>query len=179
MDDTNLLSLDNLSIVVLCPDCNIGSFKNTANSIKSDFSKTPYLGVVPAKSTASEVADMARYGPVRTGGETITSLISEGVRWSDRDWCLFVTCGSWVRYSTFKKYITFAKSSKDILYPVIDRKYLFDEASINGILVYRSAFDEIGHFRECESLSESKTYWAATAVSKGYKLKALVGARFI
>ena len=179
MDGTNLLSPDNLSIVVLCPDCNIGGFKNTANSIKADFPKTPYLGVVPAKSTASEVADMARYGPVAKGGDTITSLMSVGIRECDRDWCLLVTCGSWLRYSTFKKYLTFAKSDKDILYPVIDRKNIFHEASINGILMARKAFDDIGPFVECEDLSESKMFWAAGAIYKGYNFKALIGARFI
>jgi len=172
------LSDKDLNIAVVCSDCNIGSFKNTASSIKGDFPKVSYFGVVPNNSTALEISDMSRYGRVIKGGDTITSLMSKGICES-KDWCLLVMCGSWVRYNLVKKYRYFLKSKKDIIYPAVDRKYLFYEASINGILIHRDSFEDIGNFEDFEDLSESKLNWAVTAIDKGYSLKSIVGARFI
>jgi hypothetical protein len=76
----------------------------------------------------------------------------------------------------------FLNSEKDILFPVVDRKMNFVDGSINGIVVHKKAFKEIGDIAP-NSLQKvgyndfeiSKLFWAMDAVEKGYKFKAIVG----
>jgi hypothetical protein len=55
---------------------------------------------------------------------------------------------------------------------------VFDQASINGLLLSRRAFQEIGHLAEHEEdISLVKLFWGLDAVDRGYHFHALVGAR--
>lgn len=66
------------------------------------------------------------------------------------------------------------------MYPVVDRKHAFDEATINGILMPKQAINEVGPFGDNNrSIQLVKMLWALQALNKGYKFKALVGARLV
>lgn len=164
------------SIIILCPDCSTGALKTTTDSIKLAFSDVPYYAVVG--ENAKPIMELSKYCPVHKGGETITSLIDEGIKHSTTDWNLVVMAGSWLREHVVWKYQYFARSEKDILYPVIDRKIGFDEASINGIYINKIAMKEVGDFGdEGTDIKIVKLFWALDALKKGYHFKAIVGAK--
>lgn len=174
IDDTNL------GVIILCPDYNSGGLKSTTNSIKMEIPNVPYVTMVANDARDDDVADLAKYSRICKGGKTITSLIDFGVKEVKTDWCMVVMSGSRIKKSILRKYGRFATCNKDILFPVLDRKYLFDEASINGILLNSNVYDDIGGFGDTvDDIQEAKLLWAGRALDKGYKFKALVGARLI
>ena len=174
-----LVDENNLGIIILCPDRNSGGLKSTANSIKAEMPKVPYVTMVEYNTRDDDVEDLAKYSRICKGGKTITSLIDIGVKEIRTEWCFIVMSGSRIKKSIFGKYSRFATSEKDVLYPVVDRKHLFDEASINGILLHAPMYEEIGGFGDEYDLQEAKLLWAGRALDKGCNFKALVGARMI
>lgn len=180
MENSTALTDTNFGVVILCPDANSGGLKTTTNSIKVEFSGVNYVAIVGNNAHIENVKSLEKYCRVCYGGKTITSLIDKGVTELQADWRLVIMSGSLVRYNVVKKYRMFAKSEKDILYPVIDRKYLFYEASINGIFMSKSAYDDIGAFGDnIPDLKETKLIWATKALEKKYRFKAIVGGRFV
>jgi hypothetical protein len=173
-----MLTDANFGVVILCPDCNSGSLKTTATSLRLEFPAVKYVAAVGKDAHVENVKSLQPFCRVVHGGKTITSLIDAGMTEVAGDWKLIVMAGSPVRYTTLKKYRRFATSDKDILYPVVDSKYVFDEASINGILMREKTYEDVGPFGDgLADLREAKLLWAARAVEKSYQFKALVGAR--
>jgi hypothetical protein len=173
------LSEHNFGVIILCPDLNIGGLKYTTNSIKSDFPTTKYVAVVGNNAKPIDVDNLSRFSKIYKGGKTITSLIDTGMKVLSNEWCLIVMSGSIVRSRIINRYRNFSED-KSILYPVINRKYLFDEASINGIVLKKQTYNDIGPFGDdMEDIGNAKLMWAGRAIEKGYKFKALVGVRFI
>ena len=169
----------NFGVVILCPDLNSGGLKYTTNSIKAYFSQTQHVCTVGDNATASDVNHLSNFCQIKKCGKTITSLIDGGIKYLSKEWCLVVVSGSLVKFNIFKKYGYFAEE-KDILFPVIDKKYLFHEASINGILMKKQTYEDVGDFGDdFEDIKNVKLAWGAKALEKGYKLKGIVGARFI
>jgi hypothetical protein len=164
-------------IVILCPERNLGGLRGTASCCRDQFG-VPFCCIVGDNAKPSEIREMSAYCPVFQGGNTITSLIDVGVNVSKMPWNLVVMAGSYLRTGMVKKYRYFARSEKEVLYPVIDRKYIFDEASINGIMIHQNAIKEVGEFGSGADLSLVKLHWANKAIEKGYKFKALVGVKF-
>ena len=180
MENSTALTDTNFSVIILCPDANSGGLKTTTNSIRVEFSGVNCVAVVGNNAHVENVKSLDKYCRVCHGGKMITSLIDKGMTELQSDWHLVVMSGSLVRYNVVKKYKIFAKSEKDILYPVVDRKYLFHEASINGIFMSKVAYDDIGSFGDnIPNLKETKLLWATRALEKKYKFKAIVGGRFV
>jgi hypothetical protein len=175
-----LLGESTLGVVILCPYCNFAGLRDTYNSIKSELEDTACVAMVGGNASDSDLRDLSRITQVYRGGKTITSLIDVGAKKLKTDWVITISAGVRIKYNIIKKYGTFLKSNKDILFPVIDRKHLFHEASINGILLSREAIEDVGEFGdEVEDLVSAKLLWAGEALNKGYKFKALVGAKLI
>jgi len=170
--------LDDLCVIVLCPDCNSGGLKYTTNSIKAEVPNVACLAMVASNTCKNEILELSKYCRVCKGGDMITSLIDAGIKEARRSWCLVVMEGSRIKSTILRKYFYFLKSDKDVLFPVVDRKYLFDEASINGILISKKAYEDIGDLGEGSNIRELKLLWAGRAIDKGYKFKAIVGGSF-
>jgi hypothetical protein len=93
---------------------------------------------------------------------------------------MVVIAGTFLRQNSLKKHKLFCKSDKDILFPVVDFKWAFDEASINGLMMTKKAMEEIGPFGSgIEDFNLVKLLWALEAIAKNYKFKSLVGGRLI
>jgi len=73
------------------------------------------------------------------------------------------------------RYEHFCKSPKHVLFPVIDRKWLFHESSIHCLFLHKNALTEVGTFTDQEEDFEKvKLLWAGEALSKGYEFRAVV-----
>jgi hypothetical protein len=167
-----------LGFVILNPDCDPHALRKTTNGIKEYFPLSSILCVVGSKSVNVEL--LGNYCKVYVGGNTITSLIDVGMENMKTDWSFIITAGTPVRRNSLKKHIYFLRSEKDILYPVVDRKIWFDEATVNGILLPTNAIKEVGKMGDNNhSLKLIKLLWTLTAIERGFRFKALVGARLI
>jgi hypothetical protein len=55
----------------------------------------------------------------------------------------------------------------------------FVDGSVNGIMIHKDAYTDLGDMPETPNLSECKAAWGSLAVSNGYKFKGIVGAALI
>jgi len=167
-----------LGIVILNPESDPTALRITMRTIADYYPECGALCVVGKK--AQGILENKQFADVVQGGDTITSLIDAGVKNSKTDWCFIVTAGTFLRTHSLRKYEHFWRSEKDILYPVVDRKYAFDEATINGVLMPKKAIEEVGSFGDHNhNIQLVKMLWVLQAVNLGYKFKALVGARLV
>lgn len=162
--------------VVICPNANIGQIKTTVNSIKCNYQGSPCLCVLPETIHKDDLKEVGKLCKSTTGGDTITSLINAGMRSPPcSNWNFIVISGSWVRPNLNKKFAYFIETEKDILFPIVERKTNFVEGTLNGILIHKKAFKEIGEFSNDNPLDICKMMWAIEAIEKGHKFKAIIG----
>jgi len=173
-----ILHEEKIEFIILSPDCNPGTLKKTVRTIQEYFPQNQYCCVV--SSEAKDIEEMKKVCPIKIGGRTITSLINEGIEKSKQEWVFILMAGVWLHANSLRKYELFLESDREILYPVVDRKIGFDEATINGILMSKKAFQSIGKFSDQNhSITLVKMIWAIDALALGFKFKALVGARLL
>ena len=118
------------------------------------------------------------------GGLTVTSLINKGMRHAREGWNMMVVEGSWVPRNLDKRFGMWARSEKDVLFPVgmtHDRDgnptniiSNFAECSLNGILLTKRFFGEVGNFSD-NPLEISKKFWGLEAEDKGGVFKGILG----
>jgi hypothetical protein len=162
--------------VILCPNYNIGQIKTTTSAIKHNYPESKYICTVPETCHPDEVAEIRKLCPCYKGGNTITSLINVGLQNAPcKEWNFIVVGGSWIRGCLDKKFSYFIESEKDILFPIADRKIYFVNGTINGILIHKSAYEDIGPFCNDNPLEICKLMWTMEAIEKGYRFKAVLG----
>lgn len=164
----------NCHFVIVCHDSNVSGVKNTASSIRGAY---PYSVscVVPQDTHPDDVEMVKKTCPVSVGGTTITSLLNAGICNGGPEWNFIIMSGSWVRPGLDTKFSYFIENEKDILFPIVDRQINFVDATLNGILVHRKTFEEIGKFADNSPLEICKLFWAMDAIEKGCRFKAIVG----
>ena len=168
---------NDFSVIILCPDCNVAGLRTTSGSVRREL-HVPCVAMVGQDATDNNILELSAHAKVYRGGKTITSLIDEGVSKTELPWCFFVMAGGWLKENLVRKYLYFRRSDKDILFPVIDRKIWFDEGSINGIMVHRTAFTEVGLMGDDEpDINVAKLLWAMRAIEHKYTFKGIVGAQ--
>lgn len=175
-----------LSVIVLSTDQNPANLKVTASSMGYLHHCRETICVVDKNISKEDLIAFKEICPTYKGKDTITSLINTGMKKIKGEWGFLVYSGSRIRIFLEKKIAWFAKSERDILFPVVDGKYHFPEGSSNGILINKKTFKEIGDFPE-ETMAKAgvndfelaKMFWAMEAVNKGCTFKAIVGMRII
>jgi DNA gyrase/topoisomerase IV subunit A len=166
-----------LTFIILNPENNPTALRNTTKTISDYYSKCKTLCVL---GTKLELEENQKYAEVVQGGNTMTSLIDKGVSHIKTDWGFVIIAGTRIKPNNLHKYEYFCRDNKDILYPVVERKFAFDEASINGILMHRQTIKDVGLFGDNNhSIKLVKLLWALTAIEKGYHFKAIVGGRLV
>ena len=166
----------NFGFVIICPSNNIGQIKTTINSIKHIYHTEKYICVVPEECHVDDLKEMNKFCCTIKGGDTITSLINAGMdKATCNEWNFLVIAGTWIRGGLDKKYSYFIESEKDILFPIVDRQTNFVDGSINGFLMHKKGWKEIGHFPSDNPLEICKLMWTMDAIDKGYKFKAVLG----
>lgn len=176
MKDNHLL--DDLGFVIICPERNWGGLRASAASVRQACPGADLVSVVPDSATDAEVAEFSTAARTLRGRGTISGLMNVGLGAVRGRWRLVFVAGNTVREPVLRKYDRLLGSDKEVVFPVIDRRWTFDAASINGLLLPGRAVEEVGPFSETEEdLATVKLLWAATAIEKGYGFRALVGVR--
>jgi hypothetical protein len=162
--------------VVLNPESNPSLLRNTVNSIRGKYD-VPVISVTENSVKTQPFKEMNEICPTCKGKDTYTSLINAGMKHPPADWNFIVIAGTYIRHRLDNKYSMFIESEKDILFPIVDRKYEFVEATLNGLLLHKNCLKEVGKMAEVGPYEICKLMWALDAVEKGYKFKAILGAK--
>ena len=179
----------NYGFIILSPDHNVGLVQSTIYSIQRECKeKTPYICITGADVKESIAASLSALCPTFQGNKTITSLMNVGLQKSNTEWNIFIFEGSQVEIKSVNKLFYFAEDKKNILYPIvinygrqnkpINILFDFDKSTMNGLTIHRDAFKEIGKFTD-NPIPISKLFWQMDAIEKGYKFKAILGAKMI
>ena len=131
------------------------------------------LAVIPFECKLEENVNC----PVINGGYCITSMFDTAIKNSKTEWVLLVFAGAYLQKNLDKKYSKYIQSYKDILFPVANRIWNFPEGSMNGIYINKKFHQEVGDFGKGNDLEITKLNWAARAIEKGAKFKAIVGVK--
>lgn len=117
--------------------------------------------------------------PVLKGGNCVTSIFDTGIGNSLNDWAYMVFAGTTIRKNIDLKLSKYVESESDVIFPVVDRIWNFIDGSMNGVLINKNFFKQIGDFGSGNPLKLTKLDWAGRAIEKGCKFKAIVGALII
>ena len=162
--------------VVVSPTNNLGLLKTTMNSLARSYGSRPCVTVVPGDVTGADLKDL-RCGPVVNNEGSLASQINAGIAKATwKEWCMVIQAGTWVRGLLDVKFSCFVESSKDILFPVIDRITNFVDAGWSGVFIHKQAFKALGPFPDNDPEEWCKLLWVTEAIKQGYKFKGIVGA---
>lgn len=164
--------------VIITPENNPDFVRITANSIKNKNINSKIIAVTRNDIDKESEEKIKSICPIFKGENTYTSLFSEGMKNSPSEWNLFSISGTHFENKIQKKYSYFIESKKDIIFPIFDRRMEFVNGSLNGILMHKNVFKELGSFPESNSLEKSKLIWAFNAASFGYKFKGVLNVKF-
>jgi len=173
-----------LGFIILSPDRNIAGIKNSIGSIKHNSYNRESIAIVGDDANTADMKEFKEMCPTYKGKDTITSLINLGMKKIKHEWALLMFGGSRIRPYLEKKIEMFAKSEKDILFPVIEQRYDFASSSLNGVVINTKFFQEIGDFSEAPMIKEgmndfeiAKLFWCIDAIEKKAVFKGIVGMR--
>jgi hypothetical protein len=175
-----------MGFVILAPEHNVARIKSTVKSIKANCGQ-PCLCVVGDTTSKKEIQEIKEICPCIKGKSTITSLINTGLSKGHPNWNIIVMEGVWIKPTVEKKYYRFQKDIKNIVYPVmiefdrlgkVQKTYShFYDCSLNGVMIHKKLFDEVGEFTDTETLENARILWASAALEKQAKLNGIAGIR--
>jgi len=175
-----------IGFIVLCPDHKFADLKNSLGSIKRHCYNRECIGVVGNNATADDIKKMKEICPIHKGKETITSLVNVGMKKIKHDWAFIIFGGSRVTPCLERRFISFVKSDKDVLYPVVERKCNFVEGCFNGVLFNTQFFKAVGDLPDAVAEKQNfndfeiaKLLWSTDAIAQGAQFKGIVGMRII
>lgn len=162
---------------ILCPDNSKSLLQNTVNSIKSRYPSVPFYAVCDNQATSEDIAVLKKICPIFKGKSTISSLINVGMRHATADWVFTIMAGTYMNWLMDEKFGFYIESERDVVYPISNGKTNFIEATLNGLLINKKTFQEVGDFIEDGELEHIKSEWALKAIDHGCKFKAIMGAK--
>jgi hypothetical protein len=176
----------NITYVILCPDRNIQSLKITVNSIRNNCCNNNIVAVAAESVTTKELKEFKEICDCVKAGNTITSLINAGFKKVKQDWVFLIFAGSRVTKYLERKLELFAKSEKDVLYPILNHYLGFIEGSFNGVLIHKSFFVQAGDFptitaqkQQFNDFEFAKFMWSLSAIEQGVVFKGIVGMKIV
>lgn len=170
--------IKSLGVIILNSESDASSLRITLRTLKDNFPEASVRCVVGKKN--HDIEELKKHCQVSVGGDTITSLIDTGMKDNTKKWSFVVTSGTFLRHYSLRKYECFCKSEKDIMFPIVDRKWKFSEATLNGLLLPTKVYSDVGPLGDSNSdIGLVKLLWGIIAKAHGYRLIGLVGARLI
>lgn len=174
-----------INFVVLSPEPNIGRLKGTIRSIKNNYREDASMVCSVVKNIKKpQLEEMNAVCPTFKGGDTITSLINNGIKNSKPGWTMLIMEGAWLPRNVQYRYSTWIEKNTDVLFPIVmsyDKEGMptkiyntFAECTLNGILVDRDFFLNVGKLSE-NPLKISREFWSLGAAEKGAVFKAILG----
>jgi hypothetical protein len=174
-----------INFIILSPEPNIGRLKGTIRSIKNNYGEQSKMICSIEKSIKKpELEEYKSLCPAFRAGQTITSLINNGIKHAYDGWNMLVIEGAWMPKNIEYRYKKWIENEKDILFPIVvnyDREgnptkifSTFADCTINGILINKKFFLSIGNLSE-NPLRISREFWSYSAIEKGAKFKGILG----
>ena len=177
-----------IGFAIISPSPNVGNLMCTVRSIKNNYPTAPYLCITHRNCPAEELKRLSEVCPTYKSKNTVTSLINAAYKKSKSEWTMIVMEGTPLHRGIDKKYGLFIENEKDILYSItmdydrqgkpIKVRNNFEDATLNGMLIHKSTFKEVGDFSD-ESIPVAKLFWAVKAAELGCKLKGVLGMRIL
>lgn len=176
-----------INFVIISPEPNIGRLKGTVRSIRNNYGEDAKVVCCVEKGISKDsLKEMKEVCDTHRGGSTVTSLMNKGMEKTPNGWSLILTEGSWVPKNLKRIYESWAKSDKDVLYGVgmshgrdgspAELTTSFLDCSLNGIMMKREFFLEVGKFSD-NPMGVSRCFWALAAIERGAVFKGVLGAR--
>lgn len=166
----------NLAFAILCPARNLGGLRTTVRTLTGIYPEHQRVCILPEEATDKELAEFNQTCPSFRGGKTVQSLANLGFQVCQSEWVMTLMAGNVARPGTIRLYKRFGRHNTDILYAVIQKKWLFEETGFIGFMAHRETFLELGGFAEIEeNLGIAKLSWCLDAVEAGCSLKGLLG----
>jgi hypothetical protein len=158
-----------MEVVIISPMGNEKEETITANTVENLVKNYDFFVIAPKNP------DKKQYKYTTFFGEnSIASLCNEGIRRCRKDWAYIVFAGSKIRKYVDVKLSRYAESEKDVIFPVVDRKWNFIDATTNGLLINKNFYMDVGNFKDVNDFKLTKLEWADKAIAKGAKFKAIV-----
>lgn len=171
---------------ILSLDYNIGGLKNTIRSIKNNYDNAKIICVVNQDVSKEQFKEMKEICDIYKGGKTVTSLINKSFEKIKHEWNILIIEGARICKNLEKRYSTWIKDEKDIIYPLIvendknghpQRIYdSFYNCTLNGICINKKFYKQVGNLSD-NPLEVSRKFWAIEANSKSAKFKTILGIR--
>lgn len=160
-----------MEVAVLCLDSSSKGIDRTAKSFVNFSRKYDFFVIIPKNSALSEF-----YYPIFKSNDCITCMLNESFKMSKSEWIYFIVSGTPIKKNIDLKLSRYINGINDVIFPVVNRVWNFVDGSINGMLVNRKFFNEVGNFITGNDLKLTKLEWASRAILKGAKFKAIVQA---
>lgn len=178
-----------INFVIISPDPNIGRLQGTIRSIRNNYRNDANILCSVVKTIKKpQFEEMNVLCRTLKGGETITSLINNGIKNSTSGWTMLVVEGACVPRNIQYKYSGWMENSSDVLFPItmnynkegVPTKIYstFSECTLNGIVVDRDFFIKVGKLSE-NPLQISREFWSLEAAEQGAVFKAILGIKII
>lgn len=163
--------------VILCPEHTTGLLKSTVKSIKCRYPKLPMVCATDESATVADIKEMKEICTTYKGKSTFSSLINTGMKHAPAEWNWIVCAGVTVDWKMDYSFSYFTESEKDILFPIVDKKTNFVDATLNGLFINKKTWKEVGEMANVGTFEEIKILWATLAIEKGIKFKAIAGCK--
>jgi hypothetical protein len=182
--------LKSLGFIIISPEPNVVRLRDTVRSIRMNFGEDSKIFCSVAQETKKpQIDEMKRVCPCSRGGNSITSLMNQGMSAMKGDgWRMFLMEGVRVPRGISGRYSRWIKSEKDVIFPITinhDREgkplkimATFEESTLNGMLIHSGLFGEVGEFSE-NPIVVSKSFWAIGAMCHGASFKGVLGVKII
>lgn len=165
-----------IAFIILSHDGDSDKVRTTYRSIRRNYD-CPVVAVMGDESHRDDVMKVEVFCRVFRGSKTITSLINAGMNNCPSPWGILAMSGAHVPKNFDSKFSIFLENENDIMFPVLDGRHGFLEATLNGLMISRTAWEKIGPMATQNSLEICKLFWALDAVETGCRFKAVVGAK--
>ena len=172
-------NLHKFGFIIICNNYNIKQIADTIKSIRIYYPDYPVIISCDSTFTKEQIKnikilEIKNNVISKTSGEI--NLIDAGISDAIPNWNILLVSGSRLKTKIDKKYTLFTKSEKDILYPVINRKFYFHESSWTGMMFSKMAYKDLGGFPAVSNdLSRSKVIFEGEGLEKGYRFVGIVG----
>lgn len=160
-----------ITICIISMDGDFSKIEKTKKTTEFLAKKYPSIGVIPE---SRQIVPSSL--PVYQGGNCVTSMIDQAMHSCLSEWAYIVFAGSVIKKQIDKKLSLYVEAKNDVLFPVVDRIFNFVTGSMNGILLNKEFYNEVGEFGSGNSLQDTKVLWAERALNKGVRFKAIVNA---
>lgn len=161
-----------MTLGILSLDANSNSIQRTINSSKFLTFDCDKVVAIPQETVLSSSLGIN----VINGGNCITSMMDNIVKNIKTEWVYFVFAGTNLRKAVDQKNSMYVESYRDVLFPVVDRIWNFVDGSMNGLLISKQFYQEVGDFGSGKNLQVTKLLWAEKAMAIGGRFKGIVGA---